>query len=893
MSEQDSNRSDSWISTSKLAPPPLPASTLGRTQIERLLNADIPLVLLEAPAGYGKTTLLTQAYAAAREQGETVVWLAIDKDDDDARTFLGHLVIALERAGVSMGALTHAAPHGFAGTPLRNVSVQIANGVHAAGKAVIFFIDDLHQAASTSIMQVIESLLGQLKTLCRFIISTRIHLDLALAKMRSAGMLDILGPQDLRLSVAEAELLLRGHGTPGEIRSVIDHVEGWPVMIQLIRLSSRHSSAQWANLPKVTGQTTHLAEYLAEQVIADLPIDLQTVLMFTAVCERFNGDLVNELCGRDDGWAVVEHLTRLGLMLIPLDNEGIWYRYHPLFGEFLTGRLERRGGGMLAKLQRQAATWFAACGMLRNAIQQANASGDLNLTIKLLSEAGGWLVAFRGGTDILRIIARLPEEMLRVHPYLSLGKIYLLAQENRLHEARRQFTELLSRTSSTAFSSPEEEALFSVSASVLDALLKLYGMERIEPTRLLALQRRARTPLPPLLSAMITHLVGYARYCDGDYSEARQTGYAAAHQCRDAQADFIEIYSYLWLGDTHLELGELSEAEENFRQAVDRSIERFGPYCNQAVAGCVFLAELAYERNDLDLSEPLIRSAVTDIEQKDPWFSVYRSAYHVATEIMMRRKGPAAAIAFIDEAMERLRMQNLTIYAPFLALKKAEALTMAGALDDARTILASCKTPSSEAGPNGTRLFLLERIGEARLALASGRTDDAMATLGELLPPLAQRGHLRRTIKVKTLMALGAYQSGDERAAAGHLREALTLAAPEGLIGPILEEVPLLAELLGDGRIRAALSDLPNLADVLALLPDRTSDAGRPDPAHLSNREKQVLIFLADGMSGKEIARSTDLGVSTVLSYRKNLYRKLNVSSRSGAIAQGRRLGYL
>ncbi|OCC23414.1 hypothetical protein MB02_12425 [Croceicoccus estronivorus] len=882
--------STDWLIRSKLSPPPVTGSALVRSQGQRLLDDRIPLVILEAPAGYGKTTLLAQAFHEAQATGRNTAWLSTDKDDGDLRTLLSYLVAAIAETGIDLGSLMLAAPHGFADIAPRNVVVMLANALEAAAidTPILVFIDDLHLAESEALGPILETLIAQTQGLCRFIISTRAQLNLALARMRGAGLLDLLGPSELRLSEQEVRTLIADHCSPTDLETVVERIEGWPVMVQLMRLSLDHHGGSGAALPPVAGHTIDLAAYLSEQVIAGLEPDMQTVLMAMSVCERFNGDLVNHLCGREDGWAVLDDLSHRGLLLVPVDMSGDWYRYHTLFGEFLLSRLKRTTGEEHIELSRQAARWFASEGLLRDAVRLA-AGIDVQVTIDILREAGGWLVAFRGGSDTLRIIANLPEETLRADPYLRLGQIYMLAQESRLEQAKNTFHDLLSRTSSRSFRNAEDEALFQVSAGVLDALLRLYCLERIDPDRLLALSRRCRVPLPPLLSTMVTHLVGYARYCDGDYPEARHTGYAAANQARTVGADFIEAYSYLWLGDTHLELGELQEAEASFNRAVRCAITNFGPNCNQAVGGQVFLSELAYERDDLLTAEPLIQTAIEGIEQKDPWFSVYRSAYHVASEILLRKEGWTAAIALIDEATERLRLRQLTIYSPYLMLKRGEILTTAGHFDEAFDILTNCSTPGGEAGPNGTRLRVLERIAEARLALAMDKVDEATGVLEQIETLLADRGQVRRMIKVKTLLGLACYRSGDVNRANRLFREARNLSAPQKLIGPIIEEQPLLERFLNGPAIEILM---PNAHPVA--LAEQTGPFRQAGPAiRLTRREKQVLKLLADGMSGKEIATEINLTVSTVMSYRKNLYRKLEANSRSRAIRKARMAGYI
>ncbi len=893
MPNEDIDFSKDWVSHTKLLPAPVPSSVIDRKQVERLLDSAMPVVILEAPAGYGKTTLLTQAHSLTLAAGHKAAWISIDKNDGDSREFLKALVIAIENQGLDLSTLHHLLAPGFAGNSPRNIAVALASAVAASGIPLVIFIDDLHLADSSTITSMLETLIANMRVTCRFVIATRWQLDLALVKMQAAGIVDVLTRSDLRLNSDEGRKLLQGHAALADIDMIFERVEGWPVMLQLARLSLKRQPTGQAGLSTFSGQTSELAAYLAEQVTSGLSDDLQQVLMAMAVCERFNGDLVNHLCHRDDGWRVLEDFVRQGLLVIPLDIDGRWYRYHALFGEFLLGRLERREFGASRRLGQKAAEWFAANGMLATALRQASACDDMALTVKILNDAGGWLVAFRGGTEVLRIIGALPETVLRQHPFLRLGQIYVLAQDSRLQQAQLLFNELLNRTTNCNFLTPEEEQLFQISATVLAAVLKVYSMERIEPEQLLTIAQRNHVPLPPALEAMITHLIGYCRFYDGDLNEARYTVYAAADQSRLAGANYIETYSYLLLGETHLELGELTAAENSFKQAIDRASSSFGADCNQIVAGRVFLSELAYERNDFDTAEALMRSVITTIEQKDPWFSVYRSAYHVISEIILYRKGWQAAIEVLNEAGERLRAHNLNIYIPYLSLKRAEILTAAGNFEQATEELRTCLARHGEIGSHGNRHRLLERIAEARLFLVSGHLNEAFDALESLLPPLAERRHVRRMIKVKTLLAAAYHQHGEPERAVELLRSALNAATPEGLIGPIFEERDILRPMLQQSYAEQVINEFGEFATILLTEISRPDGAIVIRPSLLSHREEQILQMLANGLSGKEMATRTDLSVSTVHSYRKNLYRKLKVSSRSGAIIRGRETGYI
>ncbi len=240
------------------------------------------------------------------------------------------------------------------------------------------------------------------------------------------------------------------------------------------------------------------------------------------------------------------------------------------------------------------------------------------------------------------------------------------------------FGRLTERAVAAQFQTEEEARLFHVSAGALDALLNIYEVRHVDPQRLLSLTQQCDASIPKQLAAMVNHLLGFAYYCDGNYIEARRVCTSAAEHCRAVDADFVAVYSYFALGDSHLEMAALEQAEHCFRLALGLASE-FGSNSNQVSAAQIFLAEVAYERDEIELAASLLEQALPGIEHRDPWSSVYMSGHRVAAEILLRRTGHEAAIEFLERALGRLEGHELfEIYAPYLRVKMSEILARAG-----------------------------------------------------------------------------------------------------------------------------------------------------------------------------------------------------------------------
>lgn len=887
----------------------LPVGAIDRALAQTIYDHAAPLVVLEAPAGYGKSTILMQVRDLALVASLSVVWLSLDDTSENEVSFLSALVRATAKLELDLGALQKQATRGFAEMSIRQAIAAFSDAIALSGRHICFFIDNLDEATEV-VVPIIATLASRLAPHCRFVVATRFHASAGLVAAKAAGRVAIFGTADLKLTSEEGREILKQFADKDFADTIIDWTEGWPVMIQLVKLAMERSGiGVFKNSEKgiVLGD---LAEYLAEQVLQNLPAETQKDLLYLSVCERFNGDTLNALRDRHDGMDVLADYVQKGLLLVPLDGELTWYRFHSVFGEFLRGRLQRSDSCATARIHGQAAGWFAKQGLLNDAIKHANAAGDIALTTKLLADAGGWLVAFRGGTKALRIIASLPDDVLEAHPYLRLGQIYLLARESRLKDARSAFNKLMTQVrTNSSFDSDEDTQIFNVSAGALDALLCIYEVKRLEPEGLLQLQAQCGPKISKKLAAMITHLLGYAYYCDGNYPRAKLVCTTASEQSEAAGAAFIGAYSNMALGDTYLEMAELEAAERCFNAARLVAVHNMGSDADLVKAADIFLAEVAYERNDLAVADSLLKKSLAGIERRDPWLSVYTSGHRVAAEIAKRKGGWKAGIEFLEAALTRLYNHELrSVYTNYLHVGMSEIFASAGLLDRAHRMLRESALHREADSQQRSRPNLLRMLATTRLMLVQGNGEVALQKLERLLPYLIEGNQQRRILKVHVFKAYALHLLKRSEDAGQEIDAAVRLAVKTGMVAPLIEERIFLERILKASGKR--LEGLPGIdvlittspfehvvmnepcALAISEIPHEKSDHENAKP-RLSKREQEVLALLAEGLSGKEIAIKIKLSLNTVMGYRKSLYRKLDVGSRSGVISEGKSQGYI
>jgi len=892
---------ENWFIGSKLVPPYPHAGTIARGLVAGLLTPRAATVLLHAPAGFGKTTLLNQVFEAFRSSGVQTVWLTLDQDDADPKTFLAYLVAAMARQGLAVGNLKAHANKGFASIAPKAALAMTTNCLNALAEPTAIFFDDLHLADNEEMLAALATLMEQANPATRFFIATRHKPKLGLTRLISSGQLETLEAADLRFNEEEGRTLLSAYADPADVGAILDRTEGWPVMIQLVKLSMHQRQFRWRDMLNFSGRTTELANYLSEQIAEGMAPDLLGVLMHMATCDRFNGDLLNHLCDRRDGWTLVDTCVKQGLLITPLDAEGRWYRFHPLFREFLTERFRRSNPDAAMLLHASAARWFKDAGLSRDAVRHADLAGDPALLVQILSDAGGWLVTLRGGPALMRIIAELPADVIANDPSLEFGGIYLLIQEGDFPAARLRIDELMHAVDRESFQSQEAYAFFRLSAGALDALLNGYEGNAIDPDRLAALRQECSQRVPPILDALITHLIGYFQYCQGALELARKTGLKAIRQCRDAEAEFVEAYGHLWVGQTCLDLGEIDEAERSFGAAIALAESNFGTESSQIAAGRVFRSELLYEQGDDDAAWALLAPELDRMAQHDHWFNVYASAYRVGSGVCLRRDGHRAALAFLDDAIERLDPRQAQVLAPFVDSLKVGVLTFAGETAAASAILDSrLAGPVTAIGSPTGYDVLTDACARFRLAIALGNTDYARRELIELGERLERERNTRWLIKCRILLAISSYRLGDFRSATDIFRQALTMVCDSGLWGPLFQEQSFASDFWSSPAISSLIeaSRRNRPADVRGpaarVRPQSPATLSSPGSApHLGRREQEILVLMSDGMTSKEIARATDLAIGTVQSYRKSIYRKLSVSSRSAAIAAGKGHGHI
>lgn len=895
----------------KLFIPPLRAEHVSRPRLVARLEAALsrPVTLVSAPAGFGKTTLLTQwldqqAEARPRDpsplgflwQPAQAAWLSLDERDNDPARFTTYLVAALQTLEYRIDVR----PPEAGG--LEPLLTDLINVLADLPDDFVLVLDDYHTLTHPAINAALSALIQRMPVQMHLVLATRADPpDLPLAQLRARGQLLEVRAADLRFTAEEAAAFLEG--TLGlrlaepDIAALTASTEGWAAGLQLAALAS--GAAGRATPPAdFNGGHHYVADYLAEQVLRQQPAEIQRFLLGTAILEQLSGPLCEAVL--DEGQAspapdpaearparrpaavILEELEHANLFLEALDAERHWYRYHGLFAEFLRARLRQTEPQRPAELHRRAARWLEAHGWLPEAVGHALASGDAEQAARLVEQMAETF--WRQG-EMMRLLGwleALPDDLIRRRPRLSIFHAWILnilgqpeAVERRLAEAEAALAQ--------APEAPETRTLSGMLAATRGIIALMSGAA----ADALALASQAERDLSAdnfVWRGVVARNIGNAHWLQGAATGAGQAFRDAFSLSQAADNVYMSLVSLYELGELHLVQGQLQRAADVFRQGLALAQARATPGMTMPGALHAGLSAVLYDWDELAEARQHALTAVALGEQGRS-LGVRVCAY-TRLSLIERARGDEAAARTAFEAAARLAPAAVRRRTSFLAHHDVQAVLwgrLGGAGPAASFFAAHALRP--ETPPDGMNEAGL--LALARWLVEAQRPAEARDLLQRLGGPAEAAGRFGRLGEIKVLEARAELALGQAAAAGAALARALNLAQPENRRRLFLDEGSGVRDLLSrvTGRPRAFAGQL------LAGFPRREHAAGEADA--LSERELDVLRLIAAGLSTQAIAQQLVVAPSTIQTHLKHLYSKLDVHSRTQAVARARALRLL
>jgi LuxR family transcriptional regulator, maltose regulon positive regulatory protein len=904
----------------KLNLPVPPPDFVPRPRLAERLDEGLGLgrgvVLVCAPAGYGKTVLLADW---ARHTGLPVAWLSLDAGDNDSARFWQHAVAALDRACPGIGArvsplLGPPPPSSFDALVTALVNELAAQS--DAGEALLV-LDDYHVVDSPLVHASLGLLLERRPAGLRVVLASRADPPLALARLRARGQLTEVRVADLRFTAGEAGMLLaRVAAGPGialpeaAMEALADRTEGWAAGLQLAGLSLRTQPDAAAFVAAFTGSHRHVLDFLAEEVLERQDEQVHAFLLETSVLERLSGQLCDAVTGRPGGQALLEGIERAGLFLVPLDEVRRWWRYHHLFADVLRARLLDQQPAQAARLHRNAASWCQEHGLADDAIRHAAAAGELNWAAWLIEQHFDVVFYLRGEAEtIQRWLAVLPADLVRSRPRLLLAQALMATTSGRL-AAVEPLLDQAERASADQDEEPFEPTAGkagSVLANIPALIAGLRGYlaylhDDAEATAMFASRAQAELGEGEFqLSSIIQGVRATAEWLRGRLAEAEHAYMSVIAARRAASLTTMAAWGGYQLAQVQRAQGRLDAMARTAQEVLDitalpgrRPLPAAGP-------GYVTLAEVAYQRNELDTALRRVTEGIALCRQF-VYATLLSSGLATLAWIRQATGDPAGALAAMDEALQAAAGPP-GLLNPVPA-QRARLLLTQGDIAGAARWVKDCGLGADDE-PDYPRQQ--GHLVLARVLLAQGLPGQALALLDRLHAAATTQGRIGSIIEIGALRALALDATGDQVGAIDALAGALTLACPQGHARVFADEGPPMAALLGkliaqhtgQAAVRVPLGYLARLHRAFntgQATPDAGRDAAAAVPGlaeQLTSREREVLKLLATGRSNRAIAADLVVTLDTVKKHVSHLLAKLGAASRTEAVARARELSLI
>jgi LuxR family maltose regulon positive regulatory protein len=896
------------LATKFYIPPPRPKAVLRPRLVERLNEGlHLKLTLISAPAGFGKTTLLSEWVASCER---ATAWLSLDEGDNDLARFLVYLVAALQTVeeGIGEGVLTML--HSSQSPPIESMLTALLNEIAAMPDDFILVLDDYHIIDVQPVDQTLAFLIEHLPPRMHVVIATREDPQIPLARLRARGQLTELRAADLRFTLTEAaEFLNRVMGLHLSGDDIVDletRTEGWIAGLQMAALSMQGRSDTASFIQAFTGSHRFVLDYLVEEVLQRQPEHMRSFLLQTAVLDRLNGSLCDAVTGREDGRGTLETLERDNLFVIPLDDRRQWYRYHHLFAHVLKTRLMEEWPGQVSALHQRASVWYEQNSMPSGAIRHALTAEDFERAAGLIELAGPMVEESSQTATWLGWVRALPDELIHARPVLSVWYAYALlgsgemeAAEARLTDAE-QCLELMNEQSENPAAEivVVDEAQFrSLPATI--AVARAYHAQTLGDVSGTVKYAQRALDLSPegdhLRRGQAAALLGMTYWANGDLEAANRTFADYTMNLRAIGNIPDAISTACVLAEIRMALGRLREAASTLEWLLQFVTDQSGPIPPDTADLYRGLSELYLEQGKLDAAAQHLLSSKELGEQAE--LPVWRYRWCIAQARLIGTQGDLdGALNWLDEA-ERLFIRTPLPDLHPLSAMRARIWVTQGRLAEA-TGWARERGLAVDDELSYLREF--EHVTLARILIARYRRDrddasiyEAMRLLERLLEAAGEGGRIGSVIEILLLQALAHQAQGNLSLALTPLERALSLSEPEGYVRIFVDEGQPMAALLQEARQHGTV---PNYASRLQAVFEKAE--GRTPGTQLSSeplseRELEVLELLGTEMNGPEIARTLVVSLSTLRTHTQNIYGKLGVNNRRAAVRRAEELHLL
>ena len=911
---------DFLLSTKLYIPPPRP-DLVPRPRLTERLEAGTrcKLTLVSAPAGYGKSTLVSEWVARSNVP---VAWLSLDESDNNLARFFSYLIAALQRINPGIGVELQSILDVGTDPPIENLLTALVNDIANSTPRFVLVLDDYHLIDEIKVHQALDFLFDHLPLGMHMVINSRTIPPMPLGRLRVQRELSEIREVDLRFSFDETTSFLNDMMgltiAPEDVQKLLSRTEGWIAGLHLVALTLQDRPDKGELIASFSGSHRHLIEYLVQEVMSHHPEEVQNFLLYTSVLEKFNAPLCNALTQRTNGREMLNHLERANLFLNPLDANSNWYRYHHLFADFLRQRLREEQPEMVPKLFMQASQWYEAQGMLAEAIKHALAGNDAMRAARLLDENAETLILVNA--EISQFISwadRLPLEVRAQFPRLCIFHAVALQFEYQLETAESTLT-LAEAHLADLPKLPEN-----LNVSYLTSLVKITrayiaghrgNYEEALDLSLLAYKELAdsETRQVDILRGTLALNLGMLYNMLGQVENAYHFLQIALPLNQRAGLRYPTLACLEYQMNTDFACGALHRASATGEKGL-HWIGEWSQVAGRERRPARMLALLRFEMGKLHYEWNNLGQAARYWRKSREYFELVGSWHRVSTYIHLVDVHQASgnvekALGYLHK-VKRMRLpKDFSLPATPL---EAQIVTRSLLLNQSRPRLTDLFAEAVEwaqtSGLKPEDEFLYEQEYEyltlARVLTAQKKAKQAVPLLDRLITSADSAGRNGQLITYLSLQAVSQHTLKDTDTALTTLARALALGKPQSYIRTFVDLGSPMQDLLKiAGRKGIAFNYVSRILDSFPDCETISTPAPASQPGRagideliepLNEREMTILRYMAARLSNQEIANELHLPVNTVKWYARNIFSKLGVGNRRAAVVKARELGIL
>ena len=880
------------------------------SDIGKELDAGKKLVLVKAPAGYGKTALLRQFRDADLIDSRRRIWISLSASDSDPVQFVSRLIASYVDAAGDINVAAISLPDRLSRAPDAALS-DLLTLMRAQKTGVIFVIDEYQNASNAEIDRLLKFFLQQAPENTATILAVRDEPACGAAKMRLDGDMADIGVGDLSFGVADIQQLFEGLDlSQPDIEILYDKTRGWPAALCLAKRWLLDSSSSAGDVSKFAGDLPEVAPYLAEEVFSTLPEDVRHFLQEISLLRYFDADVVDTLLQRRDSAQMLRRLENLNTFIYISDTERTRYSHHPLLADYLRGRLyAMKPPHEIEELHRMAADHFFRRGRYLFALEHAIETSDEEMIQKILDQEEFGLLWLTTDCEAFFRIMRRVEKM---HPEISARLVRLLPTYAfyRMKEGDHKGAKALLRKARKLLDDPNLTALEGKSRRYAEAdymlimaTFYIFNDERESAEYIQEQMKRHSRDFGmshPLYIGVVNNAVGVLLFRMGRIDDALEAFYNAIKQFNEADSQYGVVHNILHAAAIFMLKADMRTADNYIEEARKKCNKFFsGDYALSAVVNAA-RAEALYEAGEIDAVRIIASTARTAIaSSRDYWVDLLENIFHIDARLQFSRNGLPAASNLLGNGLEIAELHDFRRLADFMIADRIHLAAIAGDKPLAQRLARENAWDLDTFRININDFGWRERancfFALVRLEIALDNPDAALKALDRVDPILNRSGLERLALKAKALRALALFIDGQLQEAAALMRVLIEEGERKGLQSFFLEEGLLAQKLLDETARRFQRSKKADEFNNIVLKWLISSFSYVPSTQHiesprLSEQQKRILKLLAKGLDRQEIASNANTTIHNVQYHLKKMFDLFGVTSSARLVAETVRL---